>query len=91
MPTKLLSHLSAADLAEFVRAANKGHGSNGVSGDEAVRRFAELIAEEVRTQVASAASAVIRDFQASGDTDLDDLVQQALRDLCKRLGVYLKA
>jgi hypothetical protein len=43
-----IDRLSDQELAELVREANKGHGSNGVSGPEAVRRFAELVAEKAR-------------------------------------------
>jgi len=35
-----------------VRQANNGHGSNGVSGVDAVRRFAELVAEQTRERCA---------------------------------------
>lgn len=47
MNTRLLEHLTEQDLAELVREANKGHGSNGVSGADAVRRFALLVADHL--------------------------------------------
>lgn len=40
--------------------------------------------------IAQAARITIRDYQASGDTDLDELVQRSLRDMCRLLGVDLR-
>jgi hypothetical protein len=42
-----------------------------------------------RERIAEAARLVIRDYQASDDEDLDELVQRAVRDLCRRLDVEL--
>ena len=58
---------------------------------EALRACADQASAAVLSKLAEAASAVAHDFQASGDDDLDALVQQAMRDLCKQMGVDFKA
>lgn len=44
-----------------------------------------------RKELAAAACDVMHDYQAGGDRDLDDVLQRALSELCRRLGVYMPA
>jgi len=53
----------------------------------AVRAAVDRVEIEQRAAVAAATRAVSVDFKASGDEDLDALVQQAMRDLCRLLKV----
>lgn len=46
---------------------------------------------DAEAALAAAVAAVVHDFKASGDTELDELVRQAMRDLCTRMGIEFKA
>lgn len=56
----------------------------------APRESARLALEQgLRDAVADAARDVIRDYQASGDEDLDKLVRRAVHDLALQFGAYV--
>ena len=46
--------------------------------------------EDIKDQLQAAATDVIQDYKASGDTDLDTLVKRAIHDLCWKFGVWIE-
>ncbi len=74
--------MSISKLGAVARAAYYSDHKPGVNEWDAV-------AEAVSAEIATAAREVIRDYQASGDVDLDALVKRSIHDLAARFGIWI--